>query len=135
MERVDDTVLIGHLVKSGRKPIYKNELLRRSESTLMKLFDEVQTFCSEEKSMLELRSSMNTLFRPILLDGITMLELLGQTALGDKLRLVQTQYMGALKESKSLRLEQYLDLNLLREAIREYAALIHEQITDGLPIC
>lgn len=135
LERVDDTVLIGHLIKAKRKPIYKNEVLRLSESTLMKLVDEIQTFCSEEKSMLELRSSMNTLFRPILLDGITMLELLGQSALGDKLRIVQRQYMRALKENKSLRLEQYLDLNLLREAAYEYAALIHEQITEGSPVC
>ncbi len=131
---VDDTALVGYLVKTGRKPVCKNELLKRSESTLIKLFDEIQTFCSDEKSVSELRSSMNTLFRPILLDGITMLDLLGQTALGDKLRTVQGQYMRALRENRPLRLKQYLDLNLLREAVGEYAALIHEQITQQLPV-
>lgn len=131
LERVEDTVLVGQLVKARRKPADKNEWLRRSESVLMKLLDEIQAFCSEERSLSELRASMNPLFRPILLDGITMLELLGQTALGDQLRIVQGQYMRALQENKSLRLARALDIGLLREAVRQYAALIHEQITDG----
>lgn len=129
LDRVDDTVFVGCLVKTDRKPACRNELLKRSESTLMKLLDEIQIFCSDEKSVSELRSSMNTLFRPILLDGITMLDLLGRTGLGDRLRTLQGQYIRALRENKPLRLERYLDLNLLREAAQEYAALIHEQIT------
>lgn len=135
LHRVDDSVVVGYLVKTGRKPVCKSELLKHSESTLMKLLDEIQTFCSDEKSAPELRSSMNTIFRPVLLDGITMLDLLGQTALGHQLRTVQGQYMGALRENKPLRLAQYLDLNLLREAVHGYAALIHEQMTGRSPVC
>lgn len=134
LDRVDDTVFVGCLVKTDRKPVCKNELLKRSESTLRKLLDEIQTFCSDERSVPELRSSMNTLFRSILLDGITMLGLLGQTELADRLRTVQGQYMRALRENKPLRLAQYLDLDLLGEAVDDYAALIQEQITGQLPV-
>ncbi len=135
LRRVEDPAVVGYLVKTGRKPVCKNELLKGSESTLMKLLDEIQTFCADERSVPELRSSMSTIFRPILLDGITMLDLLGQTALGDPLRAVQRQYLGALKENRPLRLAQHLDLDLLREAACGYAALIRGQITEESPVC
>jgi hypothetical protein len=126
VDRVDPTVTVGYLVKTDRKSVCKNELLKRSEGILWNLV--------EEKSVPELHASMNLLFRPILLDGITMLELLGQTVLRDQLRTVQGQYMQAQKENKPLRLSQYLDLNLLEEAARGYAALIHEQAAETLPL-
>lgn len=134
LDHVDDPVLVGYLVKADKKPVCISGLLKHSEVTLMKLFNEIQAFCSDEKTVEELRSSMNTLFRPILLDGITMLGLIGQSALGDKLRIVQGQYRRALKENKPLRLEQYLNLGLLKEAVGEYAALIHERRGE-FPAC
>ncbi len=130
LQRVDETVLVGYLVKTDREAVHIKERLEQSERVLWALGNEIQLFCTEEKSVAELRLSMNTLFRPLLLDGITMLDLLGEKNLSGKLKTVQGQFMKALRENKAVRLEQYLDLPMLRDTIDEYAALIREQIAE-----
>ena len=81
-----------------------------------------------------IRSSMNTLFRAILLDGITMLDLIGETQISQKLKIVQGQFMNAVKENKPQQLDQCLDMALLNSAIAEYMNLIciHAQTRDTL---
>ena len=73
---------------------------------------------------MDIRSSMNTLFRAILLDGITMLDLIGETQISQKLKIVQGQFMNAVKENRPLQLDQCLDMALLNSAITEYVNLI-----------
>ena len=73
---------------------------------------------------MDIRLSMNTLFRAILLDGITMLDLIGETQISQKLKIVQGQFMNAVKENQPLQLDQYLDMALLYSAITEYSNLI-----------
>ena len=73
---------------------------------------------------MDIRSSMNTLFRAILLDGITMLDLIGENQISQKLKIVQGQLMAAVKESNPLRLDQRLDMALLDSAMTDYIHLI-----------
>lgn len=132
LQRADETVTVGCLEKADREAVPINELLKQSESVLRTLGDEIQAFCAEEKPVEELCLSVNTLFRPVLLDGITMLDLLGEAALSGKLKTVQGQYLSALRENRAMRLSERLDLPALREAADEYAALIRGQITAAI---
>ena len=77
---------------------------------------------------MDIRLSMNTLFRAILLDGITMLDLIGESSTIQKLKVVQSQFMNAVKENKPLQLDQCLDIPLLNTAISEYIALIRTHV-------
>ncbi len=121
--RVDETVIVGTLSSFPCKEGKRGALYANSISVLHSLKKDISSFCSAEKNVQELRLSMNTLFRAILLDGITMLDLLGEQELYQRLKVIQGQYMTALKEGRALKLEQTIDLPALLSAIDEYAGL------------
>lgn len=70
---------------------------------------------------------MNTLFRTTLLDGITMLELIGQDALAEQFRLIQRPFLQALREGRPVMLRERLNMPASLAAIDQYIALIRQQ--------
>ncbi|MBD5527956.1 MAG: hypothetical protein HDR02_06025 [Lachnospiraceae bacterium] len=124
LQRVDETVMVAVLNKAICETVRTESLMKHSISVLQMLTKEIADFCSQEKSTKDIRLSMNTLFRAILLDGITMLDLIGETQISQKLKIVQDQFMNAVKKNKPLQLNQYLDITLLNSAITEYINLI-----------
>ena len=123
-QRVDEIVMVAVLNKTACETIKTKSMVKHSISVLQSLAKEIADFCSREKSSMDIRLSMNTLFRAILLDGITMLDLIGETQISQKLKIVQGQFMNAVKENKPLQLDQCLDIALLNSAITEYINLI-----------
>lgn len=124
LQRVDEIVMVAVLNKTSCEAVKTESLIKHSISVLQSLAKEIADFCSQEKSSMDIRLSMNTLFRAILLDGITMLDLIGETQISQKLKIVQGQLMNAIKENKPLQLDQCLDITLLNSAITEYIDLI-----------
>ena len=124
LQRVDETVVVAVLNKSACEAVKTENMVRRSITVLQSLAKEIADFCSQERSSMEIRASMNTLFRAILLDGITMLDLIGETQISQKLKIVQGQFMNAVKENKPIQLDQRLDMTLLNSAISEYMNLL-----------
>ena len=133
-QRVDEIVTVAILDKTACETVKTENMVKHSISVLQSLAKEIADFCSKERSSMAIRSSMNTLFRAILLDGITMLDLIGETQISQKLKIVQGQFMNAVKENKPLQLDQYLDMALLNSAIAEYMNFIciHAQTRDTL---
>ena len=123
-QRVDGIVTVAVLEKTACETVKTESVVKRSIAVLQSLAKEIADFCSQEKSPMDIRSSMNTLFRAILLDGITMLDLIGETQISQKLKIVQGQFMNAVKENNPLQLDQRLDMALLNSAITEYIDLI-----------
>ena len=124
LRRVDETVTVAVLRKAACETVKTEGMVTHSVAVLQSLAKEIADFCSQERSPMDIRSSMNTLFRAILLDGITMLDLIGETQISQKLKTVQGQFMNAVKENKPLQLDQHLDMALLDSAITEYIHLI-----------
>lgn len=124
LQRVDETATVAVLNKSAIEPVQTEGLAEHSIAVLQSLAKDISAFCSWERSPADIQSSMNTLFRAILLDGITMLDLIGETQISQKLKTVQGQLMDAVKENKPLRLDQRLDMELLNSAITDYISLI-----------
>ncbi len=124
LRRVDEKVTVGVLNKTACEAVKTEGTAKRSIAVLQSLAKEIAGFCSQERSSTDIRLSMNTLFRAILLDGITMLDLIGETQISQKLKIVQGQFMDAVKENKPLQLDQRLDMALLDSAITEYISLI-----------
>ena len=124
LQRVDEIIMVGILNKTVCESVRNENLLGHSIEVLQALGKDIIDFCSQEKTAIDIRFSMNTLFRAILLDGITMLELIGETQIIQKLKTVQGQFMNAVKENKPLQLNQCLDVPLLNAAIAEYIELI-----------
>ena len=89
---------------------------------------ELTAFCAERRSLKELASARDGLFRAILLDAVTMLELLEETEIRGVLQRLQRQLLEVLKEGKPLILQNRIPVAALGEAIDRYAELIREQI-------
>ena len=71
---------------------------------------------------------MNSLFRPLLLDGITMLELAGETALAKHFISLQQQFLSFMRGTREEALQDKLSLDRLRDLTEQYAHLIEQQI-------
>lgn len=133
LSHLDETVTVGILERAEPVPIEFHPYLEKSLSTLHNLEEEVTAFCSQEQPTSALREARDTLFRPILLDGVTMLELLREEKIAAALRTVRTQFMTALREDRPVVLAQRLDMALLMNAMTEYAGLIEKERENECP--
>ena len=124
LQRVDEIGMVAVLNKTACETVKLKSMAEHSIAVLQSLAKEIADFCSQEKSSMDIRLSINTLFRAILLDGITMLDLIGETQISQKLKTVQGQFMSAVKEDEPLQLDQRLDMALLNSAITDYINLI-----------
>ena len=70
---------------------------------------------------------MNSLFRPLLLDSITMLELAGETALAKDFTSLQQQFMSFMRGPREEALQETLSLDQLHDLTEQYAHLIEQQ--------
>ncbi len=124
LQRVDESVMVAVLSKTACEAVKTEDIVKHSIVVLQSLAKEIAGFCSQERSPMDIRASMDTLFRAILLDGITMLDLIGEAQISQKLKIVQGQLMNAVKENKPLRLDQCLDMGLLNSAVADYISLM-----------
>lgn len=122
--RLDETVTIGFLERTEPHSVPLHTHLERSLHVLTALQTDLSAFCSQEQSPAAQRQAMDALFRPILLDGVTMLELLEEDRLASNLRTLRTQFTKALKSSRPLILSSCLDMSLLTTSMTNYARLI-----------
>ena len=133
LSRLDETVTIGALKKTEPSPINLRPYLERSLTTLRSLQAELIAFCSQEQSPAAQRQAMENLFRSILLDGVTMLELLEEEQLASSLWTIRTQFMQAVRESQPAVLSSHLDMPLLTTAMTKYAQLIAAEMETICP--
>lgn len=128
-ERTDETVVVGHLEKCEREIIDFRPRMEKSVCLWKQLRTEIHLFCGQPQSSNELFASMNRLFRPLLLDGISMMQLLGQAELTEMLQTLQGQYLNALKERTEICLADRMDMGMLDKAIDRIVGLINAQIS------
>lgn len=64
---------------------------------------------------------MNDLFRPILLDGVSMLDLLEEEEIASGLRTIRSQLLNAVKENRSAVLSTRLNMSMLTTVMSKYA--------------
>lgn len=120
LSRLDEQVAVATLVPVPAEPADFEPLYRQSLCVLEELKQDIQAFASAEQSPQAIMGAMNTLFRAILLDGITMLALAGQAALADKLRRIQQELMCIVRTGQNAVLSQVMSISELMAAIDEY---------------
>ena len=131
LSRLDDDVMVAVLEPAPCKAVDFAPLFKQSIQTLDELKQDILSFCTQEQAPQAITTAMNTLFRAILLDGITMLELCAETALVEKLRIVQSEFMSAVKKNTTVILSEEISVDLLVEAIEEYKRLIERHSTHS----
>lgn len=126
LSRIGSSAMVAALVQIDPKPGNLHRYMDESIPTIQKNFAEIKDVCSTPKAVGELRSMLNTLFRPLLLDGITMLGLAGETELANQFSRIQALFLNALRQepSTTVVLGEYLPIADLARAVDEYIVLI-----------
>ena len=128
-ERIDDPCVVARLEAAAPAAVDFAPLLRRSLEVLEQMHRELVDFCAAPHSTEEIFARMNPLFRPLLVDGIAMAGLLGETELQTRLTAVQTAFLTALRSgAEVLTLSELLPMETLQGAVADYAALIQNEL-------
>lgn len=129
LSRLDDTCMVATLRTIPPQPAPIPERLESSLTVLRQYHGALTALCSQPHPTQELRAMLNPMFRALLLDGITMMELLGNTELHTQLTTLQRSFLTALRrEDSDIRLADHLSLDLLKEAVENYSRLIQAQL-------
>ena len=131
LSRLSDTAVVAVIERAEPVPVPLEEYFQSSIEVLAGLKNELFAFCAKVRSMKELTEARNRLFRAILLDAVTMLELLGEKRLRETLLQLQRRLVNILKEGKPQILQDRMSMEALGEAIDGYMELIREQIQAG----
>lgn len=123
----EQNTMVGHLEKCPKTVVDRHKLFGESISTLRENLLKVNEFCSSVHTEEEYRKAMNNLFRPLFLDGITMLELAGELTLADGFKDLQGAYMMFLRGDKEGKLADQLSLDKLHDLVGQYIQLIAKQ--------
>ena len=81
------------------------------------LRNQLHEFMGHFQSSEVMRGQLNVLFRPLLLDGLTMAQLRKDQELTDKLIILQGALLNVLKQNVSARLSDHMDMTLLDNSI------------------
>lgn len=123
--RIDDPCMVAVLHPIPPKAPPRHQRMEESLTVLDEYRRDLLQICSESRSTAELRRMLDPMFRALLLDSITMLDLLGKTRLRERLTQLQQLFLTALhSDATEIRLKDYLPTDQICEAIADYAQLI-----------
>ena len=121
-------VIVATLRKTAPQTVALRPYLEASIPALRENVKEITAFCGAPHTPDQYNLMMNTLFRPLLLDGITMLSLIGETKLSNGLLELQNILMKFMVGPKKGALRSVLPLPKLQKYSEQYVSLISAQI-------
>lgn len=125
---IGDSAMIATLKIIAPKAVDLQVKMRNSVEVIRKNLVEIQFVCNREETVAQLRQKLNTLFRPLLLDGIAMLQMIGEIKLAEEFTALQRSLLNALRQDADMkiRLGDYLNISELNAAVGEYIHLIEQ---------
>lgn len=125
LQKIDDPCIIATLREISSSSVHIRHRMEDSITVLQQYHQQLIKVCSVYTPVSELQKMLNPLFRALLLDGITMLELLGETDLHNRFTAIQRKFLNALRSDASeICLAEHLSLDALSSAIDDYIRLI-----------
>lgn len=130
-KQIEDTVMIATLKRITPKDVDLFSRLRESVFVIRQNLSEIGDVCRSKETVRVLRSKLNTLFRPLLLDGITMLGLLDEVELAQQFTAIQKSFLSALRQdaNTTITLGNYLSMQELTAAAESYIQLITRELS------
>ena len=128
---VPERIMVGHLEDREKEFVDTKSLMEASVTAIRRNVTAITEFAGKPHSGEEYKEAMDTLFRAILLDGITMLELAGETALAGEFKELQKELLTFMRGDKSGLLSATLSISRLEEPANRYMMLIREHIGTG----
>ena len=129
-EKIDAEVVVATLQQVNLAKVCIEEKLEESVSVLHANVLEIVELCKKEVSVGYLQSKLNTLFRPLFLDGITMLDLIGEKEFSEEWKVMQGNLLGAIRRDKdlSIQLGAYISVDKLQDLAQRYETLIRLEL-------
>ena len=126
--RIDPLTMIATLEVIPPEDADFTGLYEQSVRALRENVAAIRRLGGREATTAELKAQLNPLFRPLLLDGVTMLELIGQKALADRFAALRGALLTALRQAsgETLTLAAHLPLDELSAAAEAYIRLIEQ---------
>ena len=128
LDRVDDEIVVGSLTRTEPKAVDFNSLLRNSASVLRNCLSDIEAYSRIVHDPSEYQVMMDKLFRALLLDGISMLELAGETTLARGFSDVQKQFIAFMKGTRSGLISDFFSMDKLFDLTRNYIGLIENKL-------
>ena len=125
---VDQETMVGMVIPTEAEPQLLTQYLNDSISFIRENCADIEAFAVEKHDPNSYFPLMNSLFRSLLLDGITMLELAGETALAREFTTLQQQFMAFMRGARVEALRETLCLDRLHDLTERYVHLIERQI-------
>lgn len=122
----DPVTIVGTVAEHDRVIPDLRKLTEESLAVLEENYRTAESFCGKPHSREEYDTAMDRIFRPLLLDGITMLELIGETELADGFRKEQKAFLAFMKGDRSGRLSDAISLKNLKQLKEKYDMLIRQ---------
>lgn len=129
MERTDETVMLAHVGHAEPRPVNLSPYFRRSVQIVHENVEAITRFAAEPHDPDDYLPALNALFRPLLLDGISMLTLTGEWKLANRFTELQGALMSFMRGSRTGQLKDALSLPKLSAAAEAYIRLIECRIT------
>lgn len=130
-KRLDEKTFLAHIEKCDVKDVDMEEPLLKSIENLGALKEDIINFSKREISKNELRESMNTLFRAVLLDLETMFILIEEDKLMKRTKKLQKEYINVIKKGKeSLVLEKEMNISGLVDVLNEWERLMKNNLEE-----
>lgn len=119
-QRLETDTPIATLGRCDAEPVSLAPVLEGSLAVFQKLRQELLQFCSVPQSPDDLAAAQDRLFRPILLDALSVLPLAGEWELCETLGVIQKEYLRTLRQEKPVVLAQELPMEQLEDALKLY---------------
>lgn len=129
-EKIDSEVVVAILQTIKATRVSMIDKLEESLVVLQANVLEIIELCNKEVTVEYLQSKLNTLFRPLFLDGITMLNLIGETEFAEAWKVMQGNLLRALRQDKgqNVQLGEYISTDKLQDLTQKYMELIKLEI-------
>ncbi|MFA6649560.1 MAG: hypothetical protein WCS48_05700 [Candidatus Izemoplasmatales bacterium] len=135
LEVVNDPVEIGYLQKEETIIPQLDEILCASIECWKQYLQEVSEYMNAEQSQASLNEHQETFFAPLFLDTFSMMELLQENEIVNKIAALRTSYMQAMKIPGSKQLNQWIDIDEFMGVIEDIIDLIRGEYTrQPIPI-
>ncbi|MBO4618047.1 MAG: hypothetical protein J5717_11950 [Lachnospiraceae bacterium] len=124
LDSVEDIVMVGHLKEQEPQSVNLNKLREESALVIRDNISEIEAFCTITHKPKEYDEAFNKLFRALLLDGITMLELAGESKLAAEFKSIQKDFLDFMRGERTSLLADAISLDKLSKLAEQYILLI-----------
>ncbi len=132
LNRLSNVVVVGSLERCQPEQVDIAPYLQESLDTWEQLRIEMQEYLVCEQTPKSLRESMNRLFRSLLLDGLTMMQLAQNDFQTQLLSELQRIYLTALRRNQSITLADTMSPALIDRAIAGMKSAVQDRMLQGV---